>query len=171
MRLFVALTAPAEVVAHAESAIAPLREGHPDLRWIPADRWHLTLAFYGEVPDDKVAGTERMITGRVAGRPPLHLRFRGAGSFARRALWLGVDGDVVGLKALARAVTFERRPYRPHLTVARLRGTVDAGPAVEALAAYDGPTWIADRVHLVRSHLGPRPTYDDVTTWPLTAQP
>ncbi len=167
MRLFVALRPTPEAVAHADAALEPVRREHPDLRWVPANRWHLTLAFYGEIPDDKVEGTVAMVDRRLRGHVPCDLAFRGAGSFTRRALWLGVDGDVGALKALARSVTFERRPYRPHLTVARLRGGVDAGPAVESLTAYDGPVWTASTVHLVSSHLGPSPTYDDVATWPL----
>ena len=167
MRLFVALRPPPEAVAHADTALEPVRREHPDLRWVPAHRWHLTLAFYGEIPDEKVEGTVAMVDRRLRGHGPCDLAFHGAGSFTRRALWLGVDGDVGALKALARSVTFERRPYRPHLTVARLRGGVDAGPAVESLTAYDGPVWTAGTVHLVSSHLGPSPTYDDVATWPL----
>ena len=167
MRLFVALRPPPAVIAHADAALEPVRRAHPDLRWVPAERWHLTLAFYGEIPDDKVDGTVTMVDRRLRGCDPCELAFRGAGVFTRRALWLGVGGDLVGLKGLARSVTFERRPYRPHLTVARLRGGVDAGPAAESLASYDGPVWTAGTVHLVRSHLGPAPTYDDVAVWPL----
>jgi 2'-5' RNA ligase len=167
VRLFVALRPPPDVLAHADAALEPVRRAHPDLRWVPAQRWHLTLAFYGEIPDDKVDGTVAMVDRRLRGHDPCDLAFRGAGAFARRALWLGVGGDLTALSAMARSVTFERRPYRPHLTVARLRGGVDAGPAVEPLRAYDGPVWTARTVHLVQSHLGPSPTYDDVATWPL----
>lgn len=169
MRLFVALAPPAAAVEHADRAVAPLRDRYADLRWIPAHRWHLTLAFYGEIAEDKVEGVAGMVTRGLTGHGPLQLRFHGAGQFDRRALWLGVDGQVAGLKALARAVTFDRRPYRPHLTVARLRGAVDARPAVAELAAYDGPSWVADSVHLVRSTLGPAPTYDEVVSWSLPA--
>jgi 2'-5' RNA ligase len=167
VRLFVALRPPPDVVAHADAALEPVRRGHPDLRWVPATRWHLTLAFYGEIPDDKVEGTAAMVDRRLQGKGPCDLAFRGAGFFARRALWLGVDGDLPGLKTLARSVTFERRPYRPHLTVARLRGDVDAGQPAESLRTYDGPVWTASTVHLVRSRLGPAPSYDDVATWTL----
>jgi 2'-5' RNA ligase len=156
VRLFVAVRPPAEVLAHADAALAPVRAAHPDLRWVPAERWHLTLAFYGEVPD-----------GKVDGQVSCALSFAGAGQFSRRALWLGVTGEVDVLRATARAVTFERRPYRPHLTVARLRGGVDAAPAVESLRTYAGPVWTAGAVHLVRSRLGPSPTYDDVASWTL----
>jgi len=167
VRLFVALRPPAQVLAHADAALAPVRAAHPDLRWVPAERWHLTLAFYGDIPDDKVDGTVSMVERRLRGHAPCVLSFAGAGQFSRRALWLGVTGQVDVLRATARAVTFERRPYRPHLTVARLRGGVDAAPAVESLTTYAGPVWTAGTVHLVRSRLGPSPSYDDVATWTL----
>ncbi|MGH8892642.1 MAG: RNA 2',3'-cyclic phosphodiesterase [Actinomycetes bacterium] len=171
MRLFVALAPPREVLDDADRALAPVRERWPDLRWVPSTRWHLTLAFYGEVPDAKVAGTAEMLVRRLAGHAPVELRLRGAGQFSRRALWLGLDGEVSGLRRLARAVTFERRPYRPHLTVARLRGGVDAAPAVESLSAYEGPPFVASTVHLVRSRLGPLPAYDDVAVFTLDHRP
>lgn len=171
MRLFAALEPPPGVRAHADGALEPVRGRCPDVRWVPPGRWHLTLAFYGEVPEGKVAGTERMLERRLAGHAALELRLRGAGQFARRAVWLGVDGDVPALRRLARAVTLERRPYRPHLTVGRVRGGVDAGPAVEALGAYEGPPWVASTVHLVRSRLGPQPSYDDVAVFPLDHRP
>jgi 2'-5' RNA ligase len=171
VRLFVALDPPADVVEHADRALAPVRARYPDLRWIPANRWHLTLAFYGEIADDNAGGVAEMVARGLAGHGPLRLQFHGAGQFARRALWLGVEGEVSRLKGLARAVSFDRRPFRPHLTVARLRGAVDARPAVAELAGYAGPSWVADTVHLVRSRLGPSPAYDDVASWPLTAAP
>lgn len=171
MRLFVALAPPPEVLDHADRALAPVRMRWPDLRWVPSSRWHLTLAFYGEVPEENVGGTADMVARRLAGHAAVEVRFRAAGQFARRALWLGVDGDVPALERLARAVTFERRPYRPHLTVARLRGGADAGPAVEALSTYDGPQFVASTVHLVRSQLGPAPAYDDVAVFPLDGPP
>lgn len=171
MRLFVAVQPPTEARAHAAAAVAAARARHPDpaLRWIPAERWHLTLAFYGEVPDEKVPATVDTVGRCLHGSPALSLVLRGAGHFSRRALWLGVDGEVAGLKRLARAVTFERRPYRPHLTVARLRGDPEeaARAAAASLADYEGPPWRADAVHLVRSRLGPHPSYEEVAAWAL----
>lgn len=171
MRLFAALHPPSHVVADADSALAQLRAAHPDIRWVPAVRWHLTLAFYGEVPDGKVDSLKTKVESRARRAPALELALQGAGQFARRALWLGVDGELTRLRALAQSLTFDRRPYRPHLTVARLRNGVDATPVVAALAGYAGPSWVAGSVHLVRSRLGASPTYDDVGSWPLQPRP
>jgi 2'-5' RNA ligase len=172
VRLFVALTPPADVLADVAAALGPARELQPDLRWIPVERWHLTLAFYGEVPDETLPGVIDKVARKLSRRlspGPIELFFAGAGQFSRRALWVGVDGEVDRLRALARSVTTDRRPYRPHLTVARLRGGQDATPGAEALSSYAGPRWHADTVHLVRSFLGPKPRYETVTSWPVTA--
>lgn len=171
MRLFVALAPPADVLADVASALRPARELQPDLRWIPVERWHLTLAFYGEVPEETLGGVIDMVGRKLSRRPPpgpIDLAFSGSGQFSRRALWVGVDGDVERLRAVARSVSTDRRPYRPHLTVARLRGGQDATPAAEMLSSYAGPQWHAGEVHLVRSFLGPKPTYETVRSWPVT---
>lgn len=167
MRLFVALHLPADVRAHADRALRRVRAELPDLRWVPPERWHLTLAFFGDVADARLDATRDRVARRVVGLSPVALRLAGAGSFDRRALWLGVDGDLVPLRRLAGALSVERRPYRPHLTVARLRGPVDPSAAVGALATYAGPGWESSTVHLVRSRLGPHPTYEDVAVFPL----
>jgi 2'-5' RNA ligase len=171
VRVFVALRLPAEVADDADRALAPVRAAHPELRWVPPVRWHLTLAFHGEVADDKVPALADKLGRRVRRHGPLELALRGSGHFARRALWLGVAGDVDPLGALARDVTADGSPFRAHLTVARLRGGVDPAPARAGLAGYAGPSWTADQVCLVRSRLGPAPTYDDVAVWPLEARP
>lgn len=179
MRLFLALDPPAEVIADLDRAVAPLRDAHPELRWVAAERWHLTLAFYGEVPDDDVAGLAQRAGRRVAGQRALDLRFAGAGRFGGQVLWVGVAGDRTPLRELAERAAPQDRPYRPHLTIARaregrtgtgrrIRGSADLAPLVTRLREYDGPGWRADAVHLVRSHLGPHPTYEDVAAWPLT---
>jgi 2'-5' RNA ligase len=172
VRLFVAIRPSPEAVAHAAAAVEVVRPAEPGPRWVPPERWHLTLAFYGEVPDDeidrRVARLDRVLSDAAVG--PMSLALAGAGAFARRAVWLGVVGDVAPLRALARSMSRgPSRPYRPHLTVARLRGDTDPTAAVAALSTYDGPVWTAATVHLVRSRLGPTPTYDDVASWTLAA--
>ena len=174
MRLFVALAPPADVLADVAAALGPARTLQPDLRWIPVERWHLTLAFCGEVPDESLSAVTERVERKLSRRTlpgAIELSFSGSGQFSRRALWIGVVGDVDRLRALAKAVSTDRRPYRPHLTVARLRGGQDATGAAEVLSSYVGPRWQADAVHLVRSFLGPAPRYETVGSWALTGVP
>src|ERR1700754_702014 len=110
MRLFVALPLPGQVLDEIEEAIAPLRPGWPDLRWVRRDLLHLTVAFLGEVDD----GTFERLSPRlerVARRyDPLTLSLAGSGAFPgggthARVLWTGLYGDRRTLAGLAASVT------------------------------------------------------------------
>jgi 2'-5' RNA ligase len=148
VRLFVALRPPPE-------AVADLRAQLP--RWPTApDRWHITLAFLGEVADP--APVEAELRNRLTRIPPFVLSLAGSGAFGGGHVWVGVGGEVqrlhdlagrVAAAARAAGVDVERRPYRPHLTVGRRRQ-----PDPRRLADYRGPDWRADEVELVRSDLG-----------------
>jgi 2'-5' RNA ligase len=179
MRLFVALSPPAAALAELEQAVTPMRESWPELRWVGADRWHVTLAFLGEVDDERAPDAAAAVQRAAAG-PPVELRLAGGGRFGRgqfTVLWVGVSGD--GLDQLARRVRreikktrirYDERKFRPHLTVARPgdrldRATVEADRA--QLAGYRGPSWPVTEIRLMRSHLGPSPTYDRIGGWPL----
>ena len=167
MRLFVAVVPPADAIGHLDRAAADVRASFADLAWIPTERWHLTLAFYGEVDERELARVERrgLRATRHAAAPDL--RFAGAGHFGDRVLWVGVRGERDGLRALAGALATDGRPYRPHLTLARARRGGDPRAAAALLAPYDGPGWRAAEVVLFRSHLGPKPTHEPLARWPL----
>ncbi len=167
MRLFLALRLPAEVVTSLDQALNGPREEHRDLRWIPPERWHLTLAFFGEVPDVSLAALRARIAKRTATCTAMRLRLFSAGRFGDRVLWMGVDGDTDRLTTLADRVAMDSRPYRPHLTVARARQRADLRAVVACLRNYVGPEWQAAELELIASHLGPQPTYETIETWVL----
>ncbi|HWL34992.1 MAG TPA: RNA 2',3'-cyclic phosphodiesterase [Frankiaceae bacterium] len=169
MRAFVAVVPPPSALAPLVRAVEPLRD--LPASWVPAERLHLTLVFLGEVADPLPYGAA--LAEAVAGTEPFALRVAGAGAFPRparpRVLWAGVEGEVEALAGLARVarrtaraarIDVERKPYVPHVTVARVRRRdVDGTDAVAALAAVDGAPWHVSEVVLMRSVLGPRPEY------------
>lgn len=168
MRLFAAIRPPAPALVHLEGALAPLRAGAGGrLRWIPPEQLHLTVAFYGNVPDGAVPDLQSSLASVVSGSGELQLALRGAGTFSSRNLWVGVSGQVRQLRALmadtARSPLIDegdQRPPRPHLTVARVgrrARDLDVRPFARALAVYAGPTWTAHQVELVASRLGEGP--------------
>lgn len=195
MRLFVGITPTAEALAHAAGVVdrragqaapdGPDRIGStaPDMRWIPSERWHVTLAFLGEVDTDRVPDLCARIDNVAVTRAPLHgLRLAGAGTF-RGVLWLGVEpterqspvdrlARAVQREMRAAGIPIERRSWRAHLTIARWRPSADrdaaAHRAAEGLRDYAGPAFDVHEIRLVHSLTGPRPSHADVHVAYLT---
>lgn len=197
MRLFAAVLPPPEVLAHLELALDTVRGpgvARGPLRWTEAGGRHLTLAFYGDVPDGylaEVTGALDEVSGTTA---PFRLALRGAGVFDGRTVWIGLAGDVDALQSCMRGAgavgtdVLGRDPghrSRAHLTVARVRSRgrrngrrADTEPAdveslTHALAVYSGPTWVVEEIVLMVSNLGAgrggAPRYDVVHRSPLGA--
>jgi RNA 2',3'-cyclic 3'-phosphodiesterase len=180
VRLFVALTPPADAVEELRSATGELPALVSGLRWTRPEQWHVTLAFLGEVGEEAVGELNRRLS-RAAGRhPPLSLAFGGGGQFGRRVLWTAVQGDRAGLRRLADSAVaaarrshlqVEQRRYRPHLTLARANPATDLQPLVTRLSSWQGSPWIAKQLHLIRSRLGAAPDgtalHEPIGSWPL----
>ena len=184
MRLFVALTPPAAALDELETATTAQRSSGPALRWVGRDRWHVTLAFLGDVDAEWLEVLRPELRGAAARHHPMALSFAGAGAFPRttrgRVLWVGMGGDRDELRELASSVAGaardsgieqERRKFSPHLTLARGRMPSDLSEVVEPLAGFSGCTWTARDIRLVRSHLGPRPRYETLETYSLGTTP
>jgi 2'-5' RNA ligase len=180
MRVFAAVPLPTAQAGHLSAALpAALPATAPDTRLVGVERWHLTLAFYGQLTDRQLSELEPRLRRAAARTAPLRLWLAGAGTFPRRPeagrlLWVGVAGDVERLSRLAAAVAaagrrvgaaMEDRPYRAHLTVGRARsGVTDWTAAVAQLAGYTGPAWTAGAVVLYESEPVPRPRYREIAT-------
>jgi 2'-5' RNA ligase len=183
VRLFAAVVVPDDVVADLEAVVA----GHRDdvLAWTLREQWHITLAFYGEVAEERVPNLKARLTRSAKRYPLLALALDGAGRFDERTLWVGCSGDVATLRDIARSVAAAGRRvgatsaddafrFRAHVTLARTRRPVDLRPYVAALNAYRSRSWTVDAVSLVCSHLGEgaerRSRYEVLSTHPLAAQ-
>ena len=172
MRLFISVELPESWRDAARTARAALeREVEAPLRWVDPQLMHLTLRFLGEVPEEDVS----RLRSALDGVPPVdvQLALQEAGTFgpaSRTAVvWLAIGGDGDGLRALADRVEAavvsaglnpERRPFRPHVTLARINRRASGGQrrtvaeAVERLPAPPPSPFTAHSVALVRSHLG-----------------
>jgi 2'-5' RNA ligase len=177
VRAFVAVVPPPEALAALLRAVEPLRG--PGASWVPAERLHVTLAFLGDVTEPVAGAVATALAGAVAGVAPFEARVAGGGAFPRaarpRVLWAGVEGDALPLlaraarrAARAAGVRQAREPFVPHVTVARVRAaTVDGPAAVAALGRIEGEPWTVTEVVLMRSVLGPHPSYEPLARCPL----
>jgi RNA 2',3'-cyclic 3'-phosphodiesterase len=189
MRLFVAVELPRAVRAAAGAAgrrlaatLAPLRI---DARWIPEGNLHITLWFLGEVPQTRLDALREACREPLA-ITPFVIRLGGVGMFPPsgppRVIWMGVIDRKDGLEALHAELSarlsplgFEpdRRPFNPHLTLARIRARppraswVAARQAV-ATQAIDAGSSPVEAVTLFRSHLSPQGSaYESLLRVPL----
>ena len=139
MRLFLAINLPAAVIAAIDTEIAPLRAAAPALRWIPPERWHLTVRFLGEQPLESVPGIRDALDEATSRHGDAPVSLSGIGAFPNfrraRVVWLGVAPDPkleilhhdVESACVALGMEPEGRPFRPHLTLARVpAGTGEA---------------------------------------------
>lgn len=143
-RLFVAVPLPADpcdVVRRAQEALAFVH----GLRLLPPEQWHMTLAFIGEVD----AGKAAMARSVVAGLPP-HLGGEALlGGFLmlpspsrarvvtleladRQGVFSALFEAVMGGLEAGGVMQREKRPFRPHLTIARLRTPGPVRPRYES---------------------------------------
>jgi RNA 2',3'-cyclic 3'-phosphodiesterase len=179
VRLFVALEVPARVRGEVADALASVQASARGVRWTDPSRWHLTLAFLGEVEPRRVDGLVARL-GRMAARhdPPV-LQVAGAGRFDGRVLWAGVHevppaaGRLAPLAASVAAaarhsgIDVEDRRYRAHLTLARAAAPTDLRQLVTSLGALLSGEWTPPDVLLVQSRLGPAPEHSVVAALPL----
>lgn len=182
MRVFVALFPPADAVAELDTTVAAQRPGWPQLRWVQPERWHLTLAFLGDVADSLLPQVTTQLAAVARAQTGLRLALAGAGAFpdaaTARVLWAGVHGDTARMAALADAVKVgagaagagetDTASSHPHLTLARCRTRSDIRPLCAALAEFRGLAWRADEFHLIRSHLAPSASYETLETFPFS---
>lgn len=114
-------------------ATAELRDAAPTLNWVDETRLHLTLKFIGEATDDAARAIAGAI-GDVAKNHKLfgiHICEVGAFPNFRRArvVWMGIDREPrlellhhdVEVACERLGFEVEGRPFRPHLTLARVR--------------------------------------------------
>jgi 2'-5' RNA ligase len=150
------------------------------VRWTARDQWHVTLAFYGEVPDRDVpvlAAALGDAAALVDGPPEAAIGVRTC-RLGRRVLALPVSGlDPLAAAVRGRTAPWVGRegPFVAHLTVARARGrgeipgtlvgaSVEPGPPPAAsvepgpppgAGALPAPRWRVAEVCLVASTASP----------------
>jgi RNA 2',3'-cyclic 3'-phosphodiesterase len=191
LRLFVAVYPPPEAADHLADFLTGLHLGRAadkgvNARLATRAHWHVTLAFLGEVADERVPRAAAALDLVPVELPAPVLRIAGAGRFGRgrfTIVWAGMGGDVTELSTLAKRVRrelrrarlpYDEKPLRPHLTLARPGDRLPAEEIAADLAAlreYEGPEWTVEAVRLMRSHLGPHPRYDVLHSVPLVVAP
>lgn len=141
---------------------------HAGGRPVPAENYHLTLAFLGTQPESRLSAIREAAAGLAPPRGELELSR--LGRYARaRVLWLGPERTPPGLRRDVRAlwatleplgIARERRPFAAHLTLARKTARLPEAQIRPVVWRYSG-------FALVESVTDPRGArYTVIAKWP-----
>jgi 2'-5' RNA ligase len=146
VRLFIAIALPPEVAAAAAAVLPDI----PGLRRVRPEQLHLTLAFLGDTPDERLADVLAATAEAGRGKSSFAITLDAAGRFPAsgvpRIVWLGMGEGATESSNLAAAVRralaarelpFDDKPFRAHVTLARVKPEVDRASARAIAAAVD----------------------------------
>jgi 2'-5' RNA ligase len=168
-RTFVALLLPPAWIEYLGAVAEQLRGGTSSLSWVKAGNVHVTVRFLGDLGD---SGVRRVSDAVVRTTAPLDAplaRLGGLGAFPSltrpRVLWVGFSEGEEAVRALGNAVNDgirlagfgpPEKPFRPHMTLARVR---EGARGLEAIRSASlpppPPAEPLDRIAVMKSELHP----------------
>ena len=184
IRAFLAIDLPGSLPLGLAQVQGKLKESGADVRWVPMGNIHLTLKFFGNIPEADVEAIAAAAREAAARQAPFTLQATEPGAFpsvkAPRVVWLGLGGDVLPLsqfysrleKAFAALGHLpEDRAFHPHLTLGRVKspqGRERLARLLQNLPPMQWPPFQVKEVILFRSQLSPQgSTYTPLKVIPL----
>ena len=173
MRLFFGIALP-DLIRQSVSDRALACHALIPGRYVPGENYHITLAFLGDVPEERVEDASRVLSGCI-GDIPAPLRTLGETSFFGRAQNAILIARVLSNPSLdplhhallrsleAASLPFDSGPFSPHITLARHACIQDC-----RLPKGECPSFIPDCVHL---YLSTRNEHNVLCYTPITSVP
>jgi RNA 2',3'-cyclic 3'-phosphodiesterase len=171
MRLFIAAALPADIVAGLDRAVREARSLMPVASWTRPEAQHLTMAFLGDQESDVPDAIAGQLGPDLAAESSVEARLSGCGFFPDerrpRVAWMGIEPDEplvriaeVVRRALAKQkIAFDEKPFRPHLTLARVKDrwrAEDVRLLESALSTYRSEPFPISEIVLYSSELSPK---------------
>lgn len=135
-RIFTAIQLAEKARRQIADYIDRLRSGHGNLRvgWEKREKLHLTMKFLGDLDEESLQALLGAVKKTAKQIAPFDIEVSGTGVFPNRKrpriLWLGIsdpERNLAGLNSILEAecasagFAREKRNYKPHLTIGRLR--------------------------------------------------
>jgi len=152
IRSFIAIDFPEETRKALEDIQKELKRCGAGVRWVKPSSIHLTLKFLGNIQAAQVEDIALAVAQGIRDQPPITLRPAGLGAFPSRrkprVIWIGMEGEVQRLNGIQARVdnalepldfAREKRGFRPHLTIGRVKDHRRLQPLVDAMAKLDVP--------------------------------
>jgi len=147
IRAFIAVEINETVRAGLEDIQSVLKEANAHVSWVKPGNIHCTLVFLGDIfrsAVDSLAGALSIVADDFK---PIEIEVAGLGFFGSerspRIIWAGGGGEVTSLvklqedlvtAVLAAGLKPDVKPFKPHLTIGRVRSNRNATGLVKTIA-------------------------------------
>jgi 2'-5' RNA ligase len=185
IRTFLAIEIPKEILEQFERLQYRLgRSMTGVIRWAKPGSTHLTLKFFGNITERDIRNIDDVLKAKAPALGPFPIAVGTMGVFPNlnrpRVLWVGLTAGAkeltdmqADIEAALEAEGFprEERPYRPHLTVGRMktdRRIEGLEKSIESNKDFSAGSFTAKEMILFRSDLRPEgPVYTPLARFKL----
>lgn len=146
IRAFIAVEINDAVRTELADAQSILQEANGQVSWVRPQNIHCTLVFLGDIFTDTVNQVAAALDQAAGGCKPFEVEIVGLGYFGSarspRIIWAGITGRIDALIELQVKITAavlqaglkpDEKPFKPHLTIGRVRSNRNAADLVRAL--------------------------------------
>ena len=171
IRSFIAIDLSDLVRRQLEALAQELRKCDARVGWVRTEGIHLTLKFLGDVAPELIEEIKPALAETASQTAPIHIEPAGCGAFptikSPRVIWVGLRGQIGPLAELERRVEGamvtlgfkpEERPFKPHLTLGRVKSREGLQSLQQILLAhrdFAAEPFDAAEVVLYKSELRP----------------
>lgn len=180
MRVFIAIELPDKIKDSLGNLQEQLKKAEADVKWVKPENIHLTLKFLGEVDDEKLKRISGAIEEAACENHSYKIRIHSLGAFPKidylRVLWVGVEEGDAETRKIAKTleekimkigIPKEERPFSSHITIGRIRSTLNRERLVEELKnlqenfGKENLEFCVSKITLFKSTLTPKgPIYE-----------
>ncbi|MGB9594799.1 MAG: RNA 2',3'-cyclic phosphodiesterase [Candidatus Poribacteria bacterium] len=171
IRAFIAIELTEEIHNNLKKLQDSLKDSMPDVRWVKYGNAHLTLKFLGDTKVSMLDAIGKTIQSIADKYSFFTISLAGLGAFPNsrkpNVIWTSINKGKEEIAKLAVDVESamerlgfpkEKRAFKPHLTIGRVR---EIRHPLEMAKALENPNigeigeFIADRISLIKSQLDP----------------
>ena len=185
IRAFICFKLPKRIILSIRELQESIKDSGLKIRWVKAENIHLTIKFIGDISWSDIDDIGLAIKETAGDFAPLLLSAQGLGVFPNlkrpRVIWTGLSGQIeelIGLQKILdkklRLIGFpkEKRPFKGHLTIGRVKGRLDSRKLSEFMNRFnkfETKQFSCDRIFLMQSELKPSgPIYTKLMSEPLS---
>jgi 2'-5' RNA ligase len=171
IRTFIAIELPEQIIDSISRIQERLQPYGFKVRWVRPQNIHLTLKFLGNIQKVQTEKISQAIFESAHGFAPISTAAKGIGAFPSikrpRVIWVGLAGQIYQLQKLQKMLDEklavngfpkEKRKFKGHLTLGRVKNKIDPQRLLEAVkefAGFESEPFVTDKVALFKSELKP----------------